>query len=199
MSSSDVGLERQDASEMPLREESSAALPQPETGATPVIQTRMIRPLGEQIIIRTIPQSEVRSIIIPDSAKGITMIGDKGESDAVHFVEAEVIAVGPGKRTKGDPDLLLEMAEVLKGRWDFVATKFNPVEIAAKIRENEDRVLGLIDRAENPQLRIPPLVKPGDRILYHPAVQRFDRKVEGLGEGEYFIIREESVLAVIER
>jgi co-chaperonin GroES (HSP10) len=57
----------------------------------------------------------------------------------------------------------------------------------------------LIQRARNPQLRIPPLVKPGDRILYHPAVQRFDRKVEGLGEGEYFIIREESVLAVIER
>ncbi len=232
----------------------AAALPQPETGETAIIQTRMIRPLGEQIIIRTIPQSEVGSIIVPDSAKRITHQGTEegpgtgsdelqyvnrwlfediteslkrisagvpiSESDiellkdlamranrsllpktetgiipsngqGLNFVEAEVIAVGPGKRMKGDPDLLLEMTEAL--------TMGRLMSFHIGNEPQLSHVNQLLDRARNPRERIPPLVKPGDRILYHPAVQRFDRRVEGLGEGEYFIIREESVLAVIER
>ncbi len=160
---------------------------------------RTIKPLGEQIIIKVLPPDQIGSIIVPDSAKGITQTGEKGAEDAVHFVEAEVIAVGPGKRGKGDKTLVADMADVLRGRWDYVATKFNAAEIAAKIRENEDRVISLLQRAENGHSRLPLEVKPGDRILYHPAVQRFDRRVEGLGEGEFYIIREESVLAVLDK
>jgi co-chaperonin GroES (HSP10) len=146
----------------------------------------MIQPLGEQIIIKIIPQNSVGSIIIPDSAKGITMMGAKGSEDAVHFVEAEVIAVGPGKRGKGDPTLVRELADALD-------------RVTYQDRSAVQGTGALIERARNPLERIPLIVKPGDRILYHPSVQRFDRKVEGLGEGEYFIIREESVLAVIEQ
>lgn len=147
-------------------------------------QTRTIRPLGEQIIIRVIPQNSVGSIIVPDSAKGITMMGEKGAQDAVHFVEAEVVAVGPGKLAK-DPELLLELTETLR-------------RITAGNSPPPEDLSQLIHRAERPS-RVPMNVARGDRILYHPSVQKFDRKVEGLGEGEYFIIREESVLAVIER
>lgn len=159
--------------------------------APSVCQTRMIRPLGEQIIIRTIPQSEVGSILIPDSAKGITMMGDKGASDAVHFVEAEVIAVGPGKRMKGDPTLIDDLVRKLD-------------QLAMHDQGAVEGTQALIDRAQKCE-RIAPLVKPGDRILYHPAVQRFDREIDpesiGLPAGERcFIVSElTSVLAVIER
>ena len=146
---------------------------------------RSIQPLGEQIIIRTIPKDSIGSILIPDSAKGITMMGEKGAEDAVHFVEAEVVAVGPGKRGKGDPTLVGELAEALD-------------RVTNQDRSAVDGTWALIERARNPQERIPLIVKPGDRILYHPAVQKFDRKVEGLGEGEFYIILENSVLAVIE-
>jgi len=164
-----------------------------------------IQPLGEQIIIRTIPQDQVGSILIPDTAKGITQMGSKGESDAVHFVEAEVISVGPGKRQKGDPFLVNDLALALDilNRQSGV---FEPhiVDVAA-----------LLKRARDRQTRLAPLVKPGDKILYHPAVQKFDREITHLMNGDapvsfdkcgkplpgskYFIIREESVLAVIER
>ncbi len=146
----------------------------------------MIQPLGEQLIIRVIPPESVGSIILPDSAKGITQIGEKG--DAVHFVEAEVIAIGTGKRAKGDAALLEKLAAAL----DRLANH-DPGAV--------EGTGALIDRARNNHTsRLPFLTKPGDRILYHPSVQKFDREVEVPGvEGRCFIIREDSVLAVIER
>lgn len=164
----------------------------PAEGQT-IIRPLGIRPLGEQIIIRTIPPSLVGSIIIPDSAKGQNHMGEKG--DFVHFVEAEVIAVGPGRRVKGDPDLFLELVDCLQ-RW-------HDVSHSAPFSDTCE----LLERAKNSLHGvIPPQVKPGDRILYHPAVQRFDRKIDPLllglvpeGDEEYFIIREESVLAILEQ
>jgi co-chaperonin GroES (HSP10) len=249
VSSSNVGLKDPNA---------SAALPQPETGATLVIQTRMIRPLGEQIIIRTIPPLSVGSIIVPDSAKRITHQGteegpgtgsdelqyvnrwlfeDMTESmkriaagvpiseedkellkdlamranksllpktetgiipsngQGLNFVEAEVIAVGPGKLGH-DSTILEELALMLELGRSASVDLGNEPELS--------RVNELVMRARYPQ-RQPLSVKPGDRILYHPAVQRFDREIDpesvGLPAGERcFIISEmTSVLAVIER
>ncbi len=150
-----------------------------------------IKPIGEQIIIRVISPDSVGSIILPDSAKGITQIGEKG--DAVHFVEAEVIAIGTGKRMKGDAKLVDEMAEMLAlGR---------SISIRMGDEPTLSQVNTLLDRAKNNHTtRLPFLTKPGDRILYHPSVQKFDREVDVPGvEGRCFIIREDSVLAVIER
>jgi co-chaperonin GroES (HSP10) len=155
--------------------------------------SRSIQPLGEQIIIRTIPKDSIGSILIPDSAKGITMMGEKGAEDAVHFVEAEVIAVGPGKRGKGDPNAFDDCRSYFR---DFVDFHDDDRRASSELPSVED-ARALLDRL-NASTRIALTVKPGDRILYHPAVQKFDRKVEGLGEGEFYIILENSVLAVIE-
>lgn len=144
----------------------------------------MIQPLGEQIIIKVIVKEEVGGIIIPDDARGATMLGAKGAEDAVHFVEAEVVAVGPGKASKGDPHLADDMAYALQQSL-----------LGSLPRYQYDR---LLDRVENRYNRIPLSVKPGDRILYHPAVISFDREVDGIGEGKHYIIREDSVLAVLE-
>ena len=145
----------------------------------------MIQPLGEQIIIKVITKEEVGGIIIPDQARGATMLGEKGAEDAVHFVEAEVVAVGPGKRGKGDPKLVDDMHDALSrlffDRQAFIGD-FATMEA----------------RFRNRTARIPLAVKPGDRILYHPAVISFDREVDGIGEGKHYIIREDSVLAVLE-
>jgi co-chaperonin GroES (HSP10) len=199
-----------------------------------------IQPLGEQIIIRTIPQDSVGSVLIPDTAKSITMMGSKpgvkvdayvvdadlfnemlnvtrgikcrdlkglirraekaptvaprdNPGDAVHFVEAEIVSVGPGKRQKGDPQLVRDL-------WDALLCMFAGLENEVP----EVRRHLLEERVETQGRRIHPLVKPGDKILYHPAVQRFDREITHLMNGnakpgeKYFIIREESVLAVIE-
>lgn len=160
---------------------------------------RTIQPLGEQIIIRTIPQDSVGSILIPDSAKGITMMGEKGAMDAVHAVDAEVVAVGPGKRQKGDQTLTDDLLYALNFVWDH---KNN----AEACDGYPSRIADLHRRAENQGDRIPPQVKPGDKILYHPAVQKFDRDItevmrngNDVNGAKYFMIREESVLAVIER
>ncbi len=165
----------------------------------PRARIQSIKPLGEQIIIRTFPPSSIGSIIIPDSAKGITQKGSKGDIDTVHFVEAEVIAVGPGKRQKGD-------AKLLEDVWD---TLYHLFIAGPKPHSNiGDQEITILKKRYNQQDgRLPPLVKPGDRILYHPAVQRFDRDITDLMQqqldqpngSKYFIIREESVLAVIER
>jgi co-chaperonin GroES (HSP10) len=155
---------------------------------------RTIKPIGEQIIIRTFPPSKIGSIIIPDSAKGITQMGSKGTDDAIHFVEAEVIAVGTGLRAH-DPGLVTDMARELR-KW---AHPMAPTKTVQSL----DIVDAILSRAENGK-RQPFMVKPGDRILYHPAVQKFDRQIPpewiGLepGEGECFIIREESVLAILD-
>lgn len=146
-----------------------------------------ITPLGEQIIIRTLPPETIGSIIIPPSAKGITMQGAKGPEDAVHFTEAEVIAVGPGKQVK-DQRLLDDLMTQLLAP--------TPAQFSLK---------PFTERYDNRNGRVPMFVKPGDRILYHPAVQKFDRDITELmrngdvsNGSQYFIIREESVLAVIE-
>jgi hypothetical protein len=55
-----------------MTEATAAALPQASTVTEARIPHRFIRPLGEQIIIRTIPPLSVGSIIVPDSAKRIT-------------------------------------------------------------------------------------------------------------------------------
>ena len=148
----------------------------------------MIQPLGSQIIIRTLPQDSWKGIIIPDSAKGPTIVGEKGPNDAVHFVEAEVVAVGPGKSSKGDPRLADDMAEALQ-----------MAILGSLPREQYD---SLLHRADTRNNRIPLAVKAGDRILYHPAVVSFDREIDGhlldLPGETLYIIGEHSILAVIE-
>jgi co-chaperonin GroES (HSP10) len=186
MSSSGVGLNNEDTSGMPVREDSAAGLPQVQTASEARIP-RQIRPLGEQIIIRVIPPLSVGSIIIPDSAKGSTHQGEKG--DLVHFVEAEVIAVGPGKRGK-DSRLTQDMADLLRAFQEDSTAQLD--------------VEPLLERFDRGEL-IPLQVKPGDRILYHPSVQSFDRKIPaellGLPATEECYICNEmtSVLAVLER
>jgi co-chaperonin GroES (HSP10) len=232
------------------RDATSAALPQPETEATSVIQ-RQIRPLGEQIIIRVIPPLSIGSIIIPDSAKRITsqgsskttpseelqyvnrqlyeevaqavrMLADQiqptaadleylralsqraqkailsktakgiqqSSGDAINFVEAEVIAVGPGRPGK-DRHIVSDLAYALQA-----------LSAGMLDKTDYDR---LLKRAERRDFLIPLQVKPGDRILYHPAVQSFDRKIpaELLGlpatEECYICNETTSVLAVLER
>ena len=154
---------------------------------------RTVTPLGEQIIIRTIPQQSVGSIIVPDSAKQLTKQGDDGQ--AVHFVEAEVIAVGPGKRGKGDETLIEDLVRKLD-------------QLAMHDQGAVEETQALIDRAaRNGHQRQSLSVKPGDRIVFHPAVQSFDRDItdfmadgsEEVGTKYYLISEERSALAVIER
>lgn len=203
-----------------------------------------IQPLGEQIIIRTIPQDQVGSVLIPDTAKSITMMGSKpgvkvdayvvdadlfkgmldvtcgikrrdlqdlirraekaptvaprdNPGDAVHFVEAEVVAVGPGKRVR-DSRLCEDLLTALNAL-------FMCSQVGSQNHTITDEVFdSLCARVQFKGRRQPILVKPADKILYHPAVQRFDREITHLMNGDgspgskYFIIREESVLAVIE-
>jgi len=158
--------------------------------------TRTIQPLGEQIIIRTLPVGEIGSIIVPDTAQSTTLMSDGDPQKAVHFVEAEVIATGPGKRMKGDPKLLGELAYAFDQ-----TTRENGRRIYSRLE-----IEALLLRAENGHHRVPLSVKPKEKILYHPAVQKFDRDITALmTDGSepigtrYYIIREESVLAVIER
>jgi co-chaperonin GroES (HSP10) len=172
--------------DLPVYTNAAAALPQASTAPEARIQ-RLIRPLGEQIIIRVFPPSSVGSIIIPDSAKGSTHQGEKG--DLVHFVEAEVVAVGPGKRGK-DSRLMQDMADLLRAFQEDSTTQLD-VEL-------------LLERFDRGEL-IPLTVKPGDRILYHPAVQSFDRRIDpellGLPASEECYICNEmtSVLAILEK
>ena len=151
---------------------------------TPTL-ARSIRPLGDQIIIRTIPMEEKQNgIIIPDSARKPTIKDGKGRDQ--HYVQAEVIAVGPGKRMKGDPKLIEDLAVALKACVNYPEYA-GDLDIEALLART---------RAVS---RLPVAVKPGDGILYHPSVQGFDRRVD-FGDGrEYFIIGEHSVLAVIKR
>lgn len=151
----------------------------------------MIQPLGEQIIIKVITQEKVGGIIIPDDARSATMLGSKGAEDAVSFVEAEVIAVGPGRRAKGDKHLVHDL-------WNFLLGHPTLEGELAKAKNNPDVQRNLGERVHNQNERLPLAVKPGDRILYHPAVISFDREVDGIGKGKHYIIREDSVLAVLE-
>ncbi len=183
----------------------STALPQPETGASLVSQThRSIRPLGEQIIIRVLPPKSVGSIIIPDSAKGSTHQGEDGS--LVHFVEADVIAVGPGKRGKRETllpsliHLLNDIAAYLDGFAAGIGTQDSQRSDSLYWSDISRR---WATRASEDTL-IPLQVKAGNRILYHPAVQSFDRKInpELIGlkpeEGDCYIIGEHSVLAILD-
>lgn len=172
-----------------------AALPNLSTPSETGSQTRSIRPLGDQLIIKVIPQESWKGILIPDSAKGPTITGEKGSEDAVHFVQAEVIAVGPGSRSKGDPKLIPAIVSALH---DAAAMIDGPGPELHADDELVDRLMGLAALASVEDRRLPLTVSPGDLILYHPAVQKFDRRVEGLGDGEYYIIGEHSVLAILE-
>lgn len=154
----------------------------------------MIQPLGSQVIIRTIPQESWKGIIIPDSAKKSTVVGD--DNSIINFVEAEVVAVGPGMRIK-DSKLFDDMADAIQG-----SLRLHPTPSDEWRRQLRETATTLNDRLNAETFeRIPLTVKPGDRILYHPAVQRFDRNISGALselEGNCFIIREDSILAVIE-
>lgn len=207
----------------------------------------MIRPLGDQLIIRLIEPGSVGSIILPDSAKGITLLGSGSPhevedatdylinarlfeeviqalnedrraanparqqkwrqevaaklekarsmpipnnlSNAVHFVEAEVVAVGPGRSSNGDPTLIADLVRKLD-------------QLAMHDQGAVEGTQALIDRAAKRNRLIPLSVRVGNRILFHPSVQRFDREIEpvlvGEIEGRFFIIREDSVLAILE-
>jgi co-chaperonin GroES (HSP10) len=164
-------------------------------------QPRRIRPLGDQIIIRVFPPSSVGSIILPDSAKGSTHQGEKG--DFVHFVEAEVVAVGPGRRGK-ESGLIDKLADALEYYADPPRARTDLHDDAEFYRLKMERNRELIRRARKDS-PIPLQVKPGDRILYHPSVQRFDRKIDpamiGLPDTEecYIVSEQTSVLAVLER
>jgi co-chaperonin GroES (HSP10) len=172
------------------------------TGATLESQPlRTIRPLGEQIIIRVFPPSSVGSIIIPDSAKGSTHQGEKG--DLVHFVEAEVVAVGPGKRGRNRhllPDMILALKDAAQ-----LIDSHEPIEIHGQNNDFVERLYDLAREAGKQDTLIPLQVKPGDRILYHPSVQSFDRRIPaellGLPATEECYICNEmtSVLAVLDR
>jgi|SRR5882672_1432864 len=153
---------------------------------------REVQPLGDQIIIRTIPQESVGSIVVPDSAKRISHQGADGQ--VVHSVEADVLAVGNGKRLNGDKALVAELVDVIR---DFQDGEWIPRE----------RIHELFQRAENGHHRATLQVKPGDRVIFHPAVQSFDRDItdllsdgtEPLGTRYYLISEERSALAIIER
>lgn len=162
-----------------------------------------IHPLGEQIIIRTLPPDRVGSIIIPDAAKTISKVGKEDPTSAINFVEAEVIAVGPGKRLTGDETLVSDLLYALDFVWDHQNNN-------AACDGYPSRIADLHRRAVNRCARLPPLVQPGDKILYHPAVQTYDRDItdivsaaldngNDLNGSKYFIIREGSVLAVLEK
>jgi co-chaperonin GroES (HSP10) len=113
-------------------------------------------------------------------------------------VEAEVVAVGPGRLGK-DSTLINDLTDALEFLWEAEV-------LDDHVRhESSPRYLNLIERARNRHTLIPLQVKPGDRILYHPSVQRFDRKIDpsmiGLPDTEecYIISEQTSVLAVLER
>ena len=116
--------------------------------------------------------------LLPKNTTGIIPQNGAG----LNFVEAEVVAVGPGRRTH-DPQLHEDLVSFVTGF--FAGNRLSQREGAE-----------LLERASVSQ-RIPLSVKVGNHVWYHPAVQRYDRQID-LGDGEtYFIIREESVLAVL--
>jgi co-chaperonin GroES (HSP10) len=176
----------------------------------------MIQPLGNQIIIRTLPPESWKGIIIPDTSRGSTIVGAKGAEDAAHFVEAEVIAVGPGTRRKGDPDVVDALADLVEAIRERMIRDEVPHPTATDALNQQYKLFGdlfdmlnakcddahLLERARNRTGFLELSVKPGDRVLYHPAVKSFDREIDGhhigLGDGDYYICGEHSILAVIE-
>lgn len=159
---------------------------------------RTIKPLGEQIIIKALPPDSIGSIIIPDSAKAITKTGESTLTNQLNFVEAEVIAVGTGKRAK-DPGLLADLVDALEY---LNERRGMPIGFHCDgLPLRRVNVESILERARKHH-RIPFSVKPGNRILFHPSVQKFDRKIDshllGFSEGEFYIIREESILAVLD-
>lgn len=164
-----------------------------------------IQPIGEQIIIQCIQPDSVGSIIIPDSVKAITKTGDSSLVDQLNFVEANVIACGPGKRGKGVVFIeharvfLMQLVDNISASLDDETRDYSWMPDQAM--SEAKRILKL---ADNETGRLSLIVKPGDRILFHPSVQRFDREIdpESIGlpanSGRCFIIREDSVLGIIE-
>ena len=94
-----------------------------------------LRPLGDRVVIKRVEQEEVTKggIIIPDTAK------EKP-------VEAEVIAVGPGKVLKDGTTRVLEVKpgdRVIIGKWSGNEIKIEGTEHVI-IREEE--ILAIVNR-----------------------------------------------------
>ena len=94
-----------------------------------------LRPLGDRVVIKRVAQEEMTKggIIIPDSAK------EKP-------VEAEVIAVGPGKVLKDGTTLPLEVKlgdRVLIGKWSGTEIKLEGNE---HVVVREEDILAVMSR-----------------------------------------------------
>ncbi|MDR3281441.1 MAG: co-chaperone GroES [Endomicrobium sp.] len=95
--------------------------------------SKMIRPLGEKILVKPTEVKEVKKggIIIPDTAK------EKPQ-------EGEVIAVGVGKKTDDGKVLPLDVKKgdkVLFGKYSGTEVKINDVE---HLIMSQDDILGII-------------------------------------------------------
>ena len=94
-----------------------------------------LRPLGDRVVIKRVDQEEMTKggIIIPDTAK------EKP-------VEAEVIAVGPGKLLKDGTTRPLEVKQgdrVLIGKWSGTEIK---LEGAEHVIVREEDILAVMGR-----------------------------------------------------
>ena len=94
-----------------------------------------LRPLGDRVVIKRVEQEEVTKggIIIPDTAK------EKP-------VEAEVIAVGPGKALKDGTLREVEVKQgdrVLIGKWSGTEIKIDGTE---HVIVREEDILAVISR-----------------------------------------------------
>jgi hypothetical protein len=142
--------------------------------------------------------NRAQKAVLPKGTRGIP----QSSGDVINFVEAEVIAVGPGKRGK-DTGLLELLADALNYYVEPPRARTDMHDDAEFYRLKMERNRDLIRRARN-NSPIPLQVKPGDRILYHPSVQSFDRRIpaELLGlpttEECYIVNEQTSVLAVLD-
>ncbi len=94
-----------------------------------------LRPLGDRVVIKRVESEEMTKggIIIPDSAK------EKP-------IEAEVIAIGPGKALKDGKTRPVEVKagdRVLIGKWSGTEVKFEGVE---HVIVREEDILAIINR-----------------------------------------------------
>ena len=92
-----------------------------------------IKPLGDRVLVKRLDQEEVKKggIIIPDTAK------EKPQ-------EAEVIAVGPGRRTEGGdlvPSEVKPGQRVLIGKYSGTEVEFGGQEYLIL---KEDEILGIL-------------------------------------------------------
>jgi chaperonin GroES len=103
-----------------------------------VLMSVQIRPLYDRLVVRRIEQSEqvLNGIIIPDTAK------EKPQ-------EAEVVAVGRGKRLEDGKIIALDVKtgdRILFGKYSGSEIKIDGEELLIL---REDEVLGVLDSKEN--------------------------------------------------